>query len=212
MTVIERLLPVLVAYLFGSIPFGLILSRWIGGVDLRTVGSGNIGATNALRSGGKLLGISTLLLDVAKGVGGALSASWLLGRVDSPSVWLEALAILGPVAGHCFPLWLGFKGGKGVATAVGVIAIIAPWVSLVCGLVFLVLVLPTRYVSLGSVGAAVGAAVASFWFNGPGGVSLGIVLIAAMILLRHRENIYRLLRGQEQRLGQRNEKLPGEDG
>ncbi len=200
---IERLLPVVVAYLFGSIPFGLILSRWTGGVDLRTVGSGNIGATNALRSGGKLLGISTLLLDVAKGVGGALSASWLLGRVDSPSLWLEALAVLGPVAGHCFPLWLGFKGGKGVATAVGVLMVIAPWVLLVSGLVFLVLVLPTRYVSLGSVGAAVGAALSAFGLNGVDGVSLGIVWIAAMILLRHRENITRLLLGQEQRLGQK---------
>ncbi len=192
-----------IAYLCASLPFGLILARVIMKEDLRQLGSGNIGATNALRAGGTLLGVSTLLLDAGKGAVGYLLGAWLASRSGPPSPGVLALLVLAPVLGHCYPVWLAFRGGKGVATALGTLAVVDPMLLAVALVTFLIVVFPTRYVSLGSMIAAGAAAGVSLWRHGIGGVSWGIALLALVILLRHRENIARLITGSERKLGQR---------
>jgi glycerol-3-phosphate acyltransferase PlsY len=202
----------LVGYLPGSIPFGLLLVRAVRGTDLRAHGSGNIGATNALRTAGRALGLATLALDVLKGAVGyylALRAGQALG-----APWPQFWAALGPVAGHCFPAWLHFAGGKGVATALGVLAVAEPRVLGLAALVFFALAVPTRRVSLGSIGAAVTATVAAFTLPGPGprggldpGLAWGILAATAIVVFRHRTNIGRLLRGTEPPIGQKAEGL-----
>lgn len=202
----------LAGYLPGSIPFGLLLVRAARGTDLRAHGSGNIGATNALRTAGRGIGIATLALDVIKGaigyyaalrVGQALGAPW-------PGFW----AAFAPVAGHCFPVWLRFAGGKGVATALGVLALAEPRVLGLAALVFFALAVPTRRVSLGSIGAAATAAVAAFTLPGPGpgggldpGLACGILASTLIVIFRHRSNIGRLLRGTEPPIGRKAEGL-----
>jgi glycerol-3-phosphate acyltransferase PlsY len=189
------------AYLIGSVPFGLLLVRWRRGTDLRQAGSGNIGATNALRTAGAALGLLTLALDLAKGVAGVLIGAAAAGAgslaPDSPwSAWL----VLAPVVGHVFPPWLGFRGGKGVATAFGVL-IAADWrLAVVAAAAFAALALPTRIVSVGSLAAAVAAAVAALWIHGLTALALGVVGVSVVIVLRHRENIARLVAGREARV------------
>ena len=189
------------AYLLGSIPFGLLISWLLGGPDLRRTGSGNIGATNALRSGGLVAGLSTLALDVGKGAAGYLLAARIAGPPEGWSPWVAGAIVTAPVLGHCLPVWLRFRGGKGVATAGGVLAVSAPGVLGVAATAFLALAVPTRYVSLGSIGAAVAAAIAAIWFEGVSSFSAGIVVVALVVLVRHRENISRLSGGRESRLG-----------
>ncbi len=189
-----------IAYLLGSLPFGLILAR-LRGIDLRSTGSGNIGATNALRSGGTLLGIATLALDVAKGVAGVLIAEALLGPEAAP--WALAAAVFAPVAGHCFPVWLAFRGGKGVATAFGVLLAASPVGALIAGLAFLAFALPTRWVSLGSLSAAVAAFAGVWWLSGWGALAWGMLAVSLTIIVRHHENIRRLISGEEAKLGSR---------
>lgn len=191
------------AYLLGSIPFGLLISRLLGGPDLRKSGSGNIGATNALRSGGFVVGLSTLALDIAKGAAGCLLAAKIAGPPEGWSPWLAGAIIAAPVLGHCFPLWLGFRGGKGVATAAGVLAVSEPLVLAAAAVAFLALALPTRYVSLGSMAAAVASALAAVWMEGLSSLSAGVAVVALVVLIRHRENISRLLGGREGKLGRR---------
>ncbi len=187
------------AYLIGSVPFGMILTRLFGGQDLRSVGSGNIGATNALRAGGKAIGITTLLLDALKGTVGALVALALIG--DAAPAWAEPAALAAPVLGHVFPVWLLFRGGKGVATALGVLAV-ADWRLLVLGaLVFLVFAVPTRYVSLGSVLAALAVGVGAFFWHGAAPIAWGILVVALLVIGRHHENIARLIKGEEHKIG-----------
>jgi glycerol-3-phosphate acyltransferase PlsY len=196
-----------IAYLVGSIPFGLLVCHWIAGVDLRTVGSGNIGATNATRVVGKVWGAVVLLLDALKG----LLPTLLLPRVfDAPaelsghySVLAGACAILG----HSFPIWLGFRGGKGVATSLGAIVILAPWGTVVAAALFAVVFAATRIVSASSLTAAIGfAGFQWFWLQPePWSTtrwSLTLFSLAAplLIVVRHRSNIVRLLRGEEQAL------------
>ncbi|HHN74114.1 MAG TPA: glycerol-3-phosphate 1-O-acyltransferase [Acidobacteria bacterium] len=198
---INEVLAVCLAYLAGSIPFGLLLSLWVRGQDLREEGSGNIGATNALRTGGVGLGLATLALDATKGLLGYLAGSLLLREAGPVAPGWQAAVLLAPVLGHCYPLWLRFRGGKGVATALGVLAVAEPWllpVSLVC---FLALALPSGYVSLGSLGAAAAAAGAAFWLLGPAGVSWGVLAVAVVIFVRHQENIRRLWTGTEAKVG-----------
>jgi glycerol-3-phosphate acyltransferase PlsY len=195
-------LGVAAAYLLGSIPFGLLLVRWMRGMDLRAVGSGNIGATNALRSAGPVIGVLTLALDLLKGSFGVLLGAWI---AVSPEPWqssaLASWIVLAPVAGHIFPPWLQFRGGKGVATAFGVLAVTDLRVALAALAAFILLAVPTRLVSLGSLAAACVAAAGAVWFHGLAPVSLGIVAVAILIVFRHRENIERLRRGEETRLG-----------
>jgi glycerol-3-phosphate acyltransferase PlsY len=183
----------LVGYGLGSIPFGLILTRLAGAGDIRAIGSGNIGATNVLRTGRKGLAFATLLLDLAKGgLPVALGYAWF-----GPDVAVMAGA--GAILGHCFPVWLGFKGGKGVATAAGVVLGLAPSVFVLILLAFIGIVWATRWVSLGSIVAAVLAPILA-WLLGHVRAAELFLLVAALVVLKHRENIGRLLRGQESRV------------
>jgi len=200
--VTARVAGLVLPYLLGSIPFGLLLVRLFRGTDLRAVGSGNIGATNALRSGSPVLGIATLLLDLGKGVAGALVARALVGPPDIG--WPAAFAsIAAPVLGHCFPVWLGFRGGKGVATGLGVLLVADPLLALIAGVVFALLAVPTRWVSLGSVGAALAVALGGALRASTPAQAAAFVLVAAVVIGRHHENIRRLLDGTEPRLGSR---------
>ncbi len=188
-----------VAFLCGSIPFGLLLVRLTRGVDVRRVGSGNIGATNALRAGGKAVGAAVLGLDLLKGVAGVLAARALLP--PGADAALAGALVVAPVAGHVFTPWLGFRGGKGVATALGALAVADARVLGVALAAFVVAALPTRMVSAGSVAAALGAAAAGFAFHGPSSPAFGIAGVALLVVVRHGANIRRMLSGTEPRLG-----------
>jgi acyl phosphate:glycerol-3-phosphate acyltransferase len=183
----------LIAYLIGSIPFGLIVTRLGGAGDVRAIGSGNIGATNVLRTGRKGLAIATLLLDVLKG---ALPV-WLAGRYGPE---MAVIAGFGAVLGHCFPVWLKFRGGKGVATALGVMVALTPLVALLAVLLFIAITALSRYVSLGSMLGAV-AACALAWYLGHGQAAELYAALTLLILAKHAANIRRLLAGTESKLG-----------
>jgi acyl phosphate:glycerol-3-phosphate acyltransferase len=182
----------IIGYLLGSIPFGLVLTRLGGLGDIRRIGSGNIGATNVLRTGSKALAATTLACDVGKG-----TAAALLG-----SAWSEPVALAAGAAGilgHMFPVWLGFRGGKGVATALGVLLALAWPVALGAACVWLVAAIVSRYSSLAALVAAVAAAALAVIIAEPGRAWL-IVLIALVVILRHHDNIRRLLAGTESRI------------
>jgi len=188
------------AYLVGSLPFGLLLSKLFAGTDVRRVGSGNIGATNVARAAGPLAGILTLLLDAGKG----WLAVWLAARSANPGAGLLALAGLGALLGHCFPVWLGFKGGKGVATAAGVFLALCPAAAGAAVALFLLVVGFWRYVSLGSLAAAAAMPLLVYllWaphFAPPAGVTGGALAIAGLVIFQHRANMGRLARGEEPR-------------
>lgn len=189
---------VIFAYLLGSIPTGLLLSRALAGVDPRQKGSRNIGATNVMRTVGKALGAVTLIGDVLKGLIPVLLALWL-GREQA---WVAAVA-LAAFLGHCFPIYLRFKGGKGVATAVGIFLPVAPLAVLMAFVVFATGVAITRMVSVGSIAAA-GAIPLLIWLRGyPVSFILLGICVGAIIIYRHKENIQRLLMGKENKLGGR---------
>ncbi len=199
-------LVIITSYLLGSIPAGYLLVRVIRKQDIRTVGSGNIGATNVLRSGGKGLGAATFLLDMLKGCAAvwfaALGAPILMP--DSPLRNVEALAALCAVLGHMFPIWLRFRGGKGVATGFGVFLVAAPWAALAAISVFFVVLYLTRFVSLASIlGAASFPVFAWFLVQGdkPGLFLAVQTIVALLIIVKHHQNIRRLLSGTESRFG-----------
>ena len=180
-------------YILGSIPFGLILTRLFGAGDLRSIGSGSIGATNVLRTGRKGLAAGTLLLDAGKGA----LAVWLAAQW-----WPLAapVAAIGAIVGHCFPVWLGFKGGKGVATALG-IALALSWpVALICAGVWLAVFALSRISSLGGMTATLAGPIAA-WALGRPELVLPLAGIALVVLWRHRANIARLSAGTEPRFG-----------
>jgi glycerol-3-phosphate acyltransferase PlsY len=183
-----------VGYALGSIPFALLLVRWLGGIDLRRSGSGNIGAANAFRTSGPLLGLVILTLDIAKGAATVLLARRMGGGVA------PAVAGVAAVLGHVYPIWLGFRGGKGVATACGVFALLAPLATAIGGLAFLVTTLWTKYVSLGSVVGTLLVGPAAYFTNAPGSVVIGAFVTAAVVVQRHRENLRRVLAGVEHRV------------
>ena len=193
-----------VAYLLGSIPFGLILVRVVRGEDVRLSGSGNIGATNVARTGGAKLGVATLLLDALKGYAGVAFAIAVSHREASLDVGLAAaLAALCAILGHVFPVWLKFRGGKGVATAVGAFLGLAPRAVLVVLAIFLIIVAISRYVSLGSmVASAVFPILAYFLYRDTSTIADLLVMFAAslLIIFKHKANIRRLLNGTENRL------------
>ena len=197
-----NLLAVLAAYLIGSISFAVITSRLFGLPDPRTYGSGNPGATNVLRSGRKAAAIATLAGDAAKGAVPVLLVRWLGTSLGMGEAALAGAA-LGAFIGHLYPLYFGFKGGKGVATALGVVLGLSGWLALVALVVFLGVVLATRYVSLASILAAVAAAAATPALFGAGWIALSMAVMALLIVWRHRANVRRLLDGQESRLGAR---------
>jgi len=182
----------LLAYLLGSIPFGLVLTRFAGLGDIRAIGSHNIGATNVLRTGRKGLAAATLLLDGGKGLV-AVAIAWQFG----PDMAL--LASAGAVLGHCFPVWLRFKGGKGVATAIGVWLALVPNVGVVvCGL-WLLIAAVFRYSSAASLVSLAVAPFLAWHLEGPQFAQAG-GFVAALVWLRHHQNIRRLLKGQESRI------------
>ena len=192
------------AYLLGSIPFGLLIVKARGGPDIRSLGSGNIGASNVTRNAGALAGVLTLLLDAGKGY----LAVWLAARFTGANVhWMMAAAVAA-VIGHVFPVWLRFKGGKGVATSLGVFLPLC-WEAVAAAAVVWVLVVAFwRYASLGSITAAAAMPVLIYLFYAPGlapptYVSLSTIFIALLVLAKHRANMERLIAGKESRLGLR---------
>jgi glycerol-3-phosphate acyltransferase PlsY len=191
---------VVAGYLSGSIPFGVVMTRLFLGVDVRSVGSGNIGATNVARAGGKGLAIAVFVLDVAKAVVPILVARRLLaGRADA-ELWTMAVA-LAAFCGHVFPVWLGFKGGKGVATGLGVFFVLEPWASVAGFAVWIGIYLTVKISSIGSLGGTAVCAVTVFILHGARSpVSWTGLVIAAIIFYRHKANIRRLLTGEEKKV------------
>lgn len=186
------------AYFLGSIPFGLLLTRAFGRGDVRKVGSGNIGATNVARAAGILAGVFTLMLDVAKGAGAVLLAERLS---NDRATWMM-VAAFAALLGHCFPVWLKFKGGKGVATAAGVFLVLSPLACLAAVIVFLLVVIFWRYVSLGSVSSAAAMPLLIYFLWAPRhapppSVTLGAVAAVLLIIYKHRGNLQRLIEGAE---------------
>lgn len=207
-----------VAYLLGSIPFGFLLVRIFRKEDIRTVGSGNIGATNVLRSGAKGLGALTFLLDAAKGYVAVFAATRLLsgfGFSPSPPVQillgLPAIAALFAVLGHMYPIWLRFRGGKGVATAFGGFLALSPQAALAGLAIFIVVLLIWRYVSLASIVSAIVFPIAALLIARGHQTLLFtavIVFIPLLVIVKHRQNIERLLNGTEYRFGKRKPEKP----
>ncbi len=213
------LIVAIVAFLLGSIPFGYLLVRIFRGEDIRKTGSGNIGATNVARTGSKGLAFATLVLDALKGYAAVAIAQWIpdhvamrvssnthapLAVIDPTlSYFLAALAGLFVILGHMFTPWLGFKGGKGVAAAVGAFAAIAPRAVLISLALFVLVVAITRYVSLGSILSAAVFPLAAYWLS-PDMRSVPVISLVSiaslLIIVRHRTNIQRLLAGRENRL------------
>jgi acyl phosphate:glycerol-3-phosphate acyltransferase len=184
-------------YLIGSLSFAVLLVRIKTGRDIRTEGSGNAGATNVLRAHGKALGLAVAVLDVAKGAVAVLLVRWVTADPR-----YAAAAGFAAVLGHVFPLYYGFRGGKGVATAVGAFLVLAPLPALVCIGVFVAIVAATRYVSLGSMLAMVLLPpVAGGLFHAPSPVVVAAAATAALVVLKHRENLKRLAAGTERKLG-----------
>ena len=181
------------AYLLGSIPFGLVLTRLAGYGDIRAIGSGNIGATNVLRTGNKALAVLTLLLDAGKG-----AAAVLIGQQFGPD--MAAIAAICAFLGHLFPVWLGFKGGKGVATAGGIVLAYAWPVGLVALATWIVVVAATRYSSLAALTACALAPLYAWLITRQIQPTEIILALAVMVILRHHANIRRLLRGEESRI------------
>lgn len=188
---------VVAAYLCGSIPFGVILTRLFVGVDVRKVGSGNIGATNVARAGGRKVAIPVFVLDVAKAVVPILVGRRLLAGVPGGDVWMAVVAVAA-LSGHVFPVWLGFNGGKGVATGLGVFFVLEPWAAIAGFAVWIGVYLTIKISSLGSLGGTAVCAITVFILHGAQApISWAGLVIAAIIFYRHKENIRRLVTGEE---------------
>lgn len=201
MSLLGQLLPfALLGYLLGSVPFAVLVSRSFGLADPRSFGSGNPGATNVLRSGNKLAALLTLLGDALKGWLAMTFAGWL--GADPLGV---AVAGLAAFLGHVFPIFLKFRGGKGVATAIGVLIGFNGLLALTAAVTWLAVALLSRYSSLAAVIAAVEAPIAAWLLTGRADMSIAIALMSALLIWRHRENLHRLLNGTEGRLGSKKE-------
>ncbi len=205
MPILRPVLVILISYLLGSIPFGYLIVRAKEGSDIRQTGSGGTGATNVSRRAGKAAGVLTLLLDALKGATAVLFAMWVFHRFeDTVSSWWIAAAAIAVLLGHIFPVWLRFRGGKGVATGVGVFLVLAPAAVAIALLIFIGIVSLTRYVSLGSIVAAL-AIPLLIWlqhvfvrpFEAPVALLAAALLGALLIVFAHRENIARLVQGRE---------------
>ncbi|HEX8473930.1 MAG TPA: glycerol-3-phosphate 1-O-acyltransferase PlsY [Pyrinomonadaceae bacterium] len=199
---------VAIAYLLGSIPFGYLLVRLTKGEDVRASGSGGTGATNVVRRAGKTVGVLTLVLDAVKGMSAVMLARWLLTTDVSVDWWWIAAAGVAVVVGHVFPVWLGFRGGKGVATGLGVFLYLAPLAVASALLIFVLIVWKTRYVSLGSIVAAALLPLAVWIWNSrtpEASLNVAPLVVAAvagslLIIIMHRANIERLMKGTENKL------------
>lgn len=195
---LEILVALLVlGYLLGSVPYGLLLTRAAGLGDVRKIGSGSTGATNVLRAGNKKIAAATLLLDALKGA----LAVWIGSQVDGALG--AAVGGLGAVLGHVFPVWLGFKGGKGVATACGVLLVSVPQIALICGVVWLAAAFTLRISSASALLAAALAPVLAIVLRVPMPLMVMTLLIAALVFERHKANIARLIAGTEPKIGKK---------
>ncbi|AUM73143.1 glycerol-3-phosphate 1-O-acyltransferase PlsY [Paracoccus jeotgali] len=183
-------------YLLGSIPFGIVITRLLGLGDLRQIGSGNIGATNVLRTGHKGAALATLLLDSGKGAIAVLLARWLGGDIAA------VLAGAGAILGHCFPVWLGFRGGKGVATFLGTVIALSWPLGLMCCAIWLVAAAIFRISSLAALIAATASPLIAVAM-GQSLIAAAVAFMAALVIFRHRENIERLRAGTEPRIGRK---------
>jgi glycerol-3-phosphate acyltransferase PlsY len=192
---VEWIAAFLLAYALGSIPFGLILTRLTGAGDLRAIGSGSIGATNVLRTGRKGLAAATVLLDAGKGIVAVLVAARL---------WpgSAGAAAVGAVVGHCFPVWLGFRGGKGFATSAGVCLVLSWQATAVCAAIWAVALGSSRISSVASLSAIVAAPVIALVLGLPN-PAVVLAVIAAIVIVQHRANIARLLTGTEPKVGRK---------
>jgi acyl phosphate:glycerol-3-phosphate acyltransferase len=190
----------MLGYLSGSIPFGLIFARVAGHGDIRAIGSGNIGATNVLRTGSKKLALATLACDVLKGFFPVLIA-WYFGAAAATAAAVATL-------GHIFPVWLGFNGGKGVATAGGVLLAYSWPIALAVALTWIAMALVFRYSSLAAVTAAVVAPLCALIAQPAGVKPLAVVFIALLVIWRHRTNLSRLMHGKEDKIALRKKRVP----
>jgi len=202
---------VAIGYFSGALPWGLWLGRWFRGVDVRTLGSGNLGATNVYRSLGPALGITTMVLDMLKGAIPVwiVGASSLAASFPGGPEWCRLAVGFSAIAGHVWTVFAGFKGGKGVATSGGVVLALSPIAFAVSAGVFVATVALTRYISLGSILGAVAFAAALALLSPSGVASPTFVfgaLVALLVIARHRENIARLMRGEERRFALRSGK------
>jgi glycerol-3-phosphate acyltransferase PlsY len=186
---------IVLAYLMGSIPFAFLLSRQRG-VDLRQAGSGNVGATNVLRTTGTGRAVAAMVLDGVKG-----TVAVLLAQLLSLGLAATVAAACASVMGHVYPVWLRFKGGKGVATAAGAFAVLSPGALGIAVAVFIVAVAITRFISVGSMAAALTLAIVTVFTDAPGAVTMGAVAMTTVIVFRHRGNLARLAAGTERRVG-----------
>ncbi|MDQ6418249.1 glycerol-3-phosphate 1-O-acyltransferase PlsY [Paenibacillus sp. LHD-117] len=187
---------VVLSYLLGSVSFSIVIAKWVKGIDIRQHGSGNAGATNTLRVLGKGPGILVFLLDIAKGIG-AIGFGYALGDDE----WTPVLCGLAAIVGHNWPVWFRFKGGKGIATTVGVIATLAFFPALYAGIAAIVVIAITRYVSLGSLIFAALTPLFIIWLDFSWPLLAGALTICAFAFLRHRTNIVKLAQGTENKLG-----------
>ncbi|PWT83822.1 MAG: acyl-phosphate glycerol 3-phosphate acyltransferase [Blastocatellia bacterium] len=191
-------LVIVIAYVIGSVPFSLLLARRWGASDLRTIGSGNLGAANVLRTSGVTAGIIVAALDMSKG---ALSVTLARHLTDQPAG--PAVAGLAAIVGHIYPVWLRFRGGKGVATACGVFTMLTPSAIAPALTIFVITVWMTKYISLGSVLASVALPPIAYIVGSSGSAVMAALAAAALIVFRHRSNLTRLQMGRERRLGTR---------
>ena len=194
MLTLTNVLALVLGYLLGSVPFGLLLTRAAGLGDVRSIGSGNIGATNVLRTGNKALAAATLLLDMLKGTAAVLAAGHFFGEQAA------MVAGFGAFLGHLYPVWLNFKGGKGVATYLGVLVGLVPMAALVFVVVWIATAAAFRYSSLAALVASVIVPVVLFVMGYPATASL-FALMSAIIFYKHKANVQRLLAGNESRIG-----------
>ncbi len=185
------------AYLVGAIPFSFLVARWFGVSDVRRVGSGNVGATNVLRAAGKAAGLLAFLLDAAKGA----AAAFLASVIEPPGSILPPLAAVAAVLGHMYPVWLRFRGGKGVATGAGAFVPLAPTATAMACVVFAVTLAVTRYVSVGSLAAATTLVAGAFALGSPPAVAWSAAFLAGLVGWKHRGNLRRLANGTESRVG-----------
>jgi len=185
------------AYLVGAIPFSFLVARWFGVEDVRRVGSGNVGATNVMRAAGKAAGLLAFALDAAKGA----AAAFLASVIEPPGSILPPLAAVAAVLGHMYPIWLRFRGGKGVATGAGAFLPLAPAATGLACVVFALALALTGYVSVGSIAAATTLVAAAFALGSPPAVAWSAALVAGLVVWKHRDNLRRLANGTESRVG-----------